>query len=271
MAFFGLLGDPLSEAKSKVAEINKLEESFAKLPRDELRAKTREWREHISNLTPRPLSDIGEGKGEVVRYLETILPQAFAVVREAAKRTLGQRHFDVQMMGGIVLHQGKVAQMKTGEGKTLASTASVYLNALSGQGVHVVTVNDYLARRDASWMGQIYHYLGFSVGAIGHEVSYLYGENNAPQPPLTVRGGEGELSESVEVQIDVKNLTPVSRREAYAPDAESTDLYREFSNFMKNLEPDDYVHEEKHRQVNFTEKGYEKLESKYGQEIDLPV
>jgi len=323
MAFFGLLGDPLSEAKSKVAEINKLEESFAKLPRDELRAKTREWREHISNLTPRPLSDIGEGKGEVVRYLDEILPEAFAVVREAAKRTLGQRHFDVQMMGGIVLHQGKVAEMKTGEGKTLASTASVYLNALSGQGVHVVTVNDYLARRDASWMGQIYHYLGFSVGAIGHEVSYLYGENNAPQPPLTVRGGEGELSESVEVQIDVKNLSPVSRREAYAadvvygtnnefgfdylrdnmaqtleqrvqralhyaivdevdsilideartpliisaPDAESTDLYREFSNFMKNLEPDDYVHEEKHRQVNFTEKGYEKLESKYGQEI----
>src|SRR3990167_1286254 len=112
MAFFGLFGDPLSNAKSVVAEINKLEESFAKLSREELREKTAQWRDHLRGLA----------RADEEAYLETILPQAFAAVREAAKRTLGQRHFDVQLMGGIVLHQGKVAEMKTGEGKTLAST-----------------------------------------------------------------------------------------------------------------------------------------------------
>src|SRR4029079_10575524 len=103
--------------------------------------------------------------------LDAILPDAFAVVREAATRTLGQRHFDVQLIGGMVLHEGNVAEMKTGEGKTLVATAPVYLNALAGKGVHVVTVNDYLAQRDAGWMGQIYNFLGLSVGCIVHGLS----------------------------------------------------------------------------------------------------
>src|SRR5215203_1007802 len=100
--------------------------------------------------------------------LDHILPEAFAVVREAAKRTLGQRHFDVQMMGGAALHMGNIAEMKTGEGKTLVSTTAAYLNALTSRGVHIVTVNDYLARRDAEWMGQVYGFLGLSVGVIVH-------------------------------------------------------------------------------------------------------
>ena len=107
-------------------------------------------------------------KGET---LEDILPEAFAVVREAAKRTLGQRHFDVQLVGGMVLHYGNIAEMKTGEGKTLVATLAVYLNALAGEGVHVVTVNDYLAKRDAEWMGQIYKFLGLTVGCIVHGLS----------------------------------------------------------------------------------------------------
>ena len=106
--------------------------------------------------------------------LDEILPEAFAAVREASKRTLGQRHFDVQIMGGAVLHNGNIAEMSTGEGKTLVATLPVYLNALTGRGVHVVTVNDYLSRRDAVWMGQIYNALGLSVGVINHESSFIY-------------------------------------------------------------------------------------------------
>ena len=105
---------------------------------------------------------------------DDVLAEAFALTREAAKRTLGLRHYDVQLMGGIVLHQGKIAEMKTGEGKTLVATLSAYLNALSGKGVHIVTVNDYLAQRDAVWMGQVYHLLGLSVGCIVHDAAYLY-------------------------------------------------------------------------------------------------
>ncbi len=119
---------------------------------DELRAMTPAFKERLA-------------KGET---LDDLLPEAFAVVREAAKRTLGQRHFDVQLVGGMVLHEGSIAEMKTGEGKTLVATLPVYLNALTGKGVHVVTVNDYLAKRDAEWMGQIYRFLGLTVGCIVH-------------------------------------------------------------------------------------------------------
>ena len=113
-------------------------------------------------------------KIESGQTLDDILPEAFAAVREASRRTLGQRHFDVQLLGGIILHQGKIAEMRTGEGKTLVATLPAYLNAISGQGVHVVTVNDYLSRRDAVWMGQIYNALGLTVGCINHEASYRY-------------------------------------------------------------------------------------------------
>jgi len=135
-----------------VEAINRLEPGVKALTDAELGAKTGEFRERLSRGEP----------------LETLLPEAFAVVREASVRTLGMRHFDVQLIGGIVLHEGKIAEMKTGEGKTLAATLPLYLNALTGKGVHLVTVNDYLARRDAEWMGGIYRLLGLSVGVIVH-------------------------------------------------------------------------------------------------------
>ena len=131
-----------------VQKINGLEESIQKLSDSELRGKTAEFKERLE-------------KGET---LDDLLPEAFAVVREAAKRVLGMRHFDVQLIGGIILHQGRIAEMKTGEGKTLVATLPVYLNALTGKGVHVITVNDYLAKRDSEWMGKVYKFLGLTVG-----------------------------------------------------------------------------------------------------------
>src|SRR5690554_6327280 len=156
-----------------VRQINSFEESLGKLSDEELRAKTPEFRERLE-------------KGET---LDQLLPEAFAVVREAGKRVLGMRHFDVQMIGGMVLHEGRIAEMRTGEGKTLVATLPAYLNALSGRGVHLVTVNDYLARRDAGWMGPIYEFLGLSVGVVvpgqgpeekraAYESDITYGTNN---------------------------------------------------------------------------------------------
>ncbi|MCL2026848.1 MAG: preprotein translocase subunit SecA, partial [Leptospirales bacterium] len=138
-----------------VAKINSLEPAMKNLSDEQMKAKTFEFKERIK-------------KGE---SLDGILPEAFALVREAADRTLGMRHFDVQLMGGIVLHHGKIAEMKTGEGKTLVATLPVYLNALSGEGAHVVTVNDYLARRDSEWMGAVYKFLGLTVGVIVHNLN----------------------------------------------------------------------------------------------------
>ncbi|MCB2100519.1 MAG: preprotein translocase subunit SecA, partial [Rhodobacterales bacterium] len=156
-----------------VAAINALEPEVEALSDDDLRART-DWL---------------KGRLEQGESLDDLLVDAFATVREAAKRTLGQRHFDVQLMGGMVLHKGMISEMKTGEGKTLVATLAVYLNALSGEGVHVVTVNDYLASRDAEWMGQVYRFLGLSVGCIVHGLNDLerqqayaadvtYGTNN---------------------------------------------------------------------------------------------
>src|SRR6266404_9736210 len=171
---FGTANDRFVKGLDKpVAKINALEPDFIKLSDEQLRAKTVEFRERLA-------------KGE---KLDALLIEAFATVREAAKRTLGQRHFDVQLKGGMVLHQGKIAEMKTGEGKTLVATLPVYLNALEGKGVHVVTVNDYLARRDAEWMGRLYNFLGLSVGVILHGLNdkerqdaynadVTYGQNN---------------------------------------------------------------------------------------------
>ena len=136
----------------RVDAINALEKELESLSDEALRARTDEFKRQLA-----------DGK-----TLDDILVPAFATVREASKRTLGQRHFDVQLVGGMVLHEGRIAEMKTGEGKTLVATLPVYLNALAGRGVHVVTVNDYLARRDAEWMGQIYGFLGLSVGVIVH-------------------------------------------------------------------------------------------------------
>src|SRR5690554_4017250 len=163
----------INRMAASVALINELEAEFESLSDQQLRNMTNEFKNRLAEH----------------ESLDDILPEAFAVVREAAKRTLGQRHFDVQLMGGIVLHNGRIAEMKTGEGKTLVATLSVYLNALEEKGVHIVTVNDYLAQRDADWMGQIYKFLGMSVGVIVHGLDFqqrqeaykcdiTYGTNN---------------------------------------------------------------------------------------------
>jgi len=195
-----LFGDPnkryLKKIQPLVDKINQLEPEFERFSIEELKKKTIEFKDRL-------------GKNEA---LDDILPGAFAAVRESAKRTLHQRHFDVQLIGGIVLHQGKIAEMKTGEGKTLAATLPLYLNALNGQGVHLVTVNDYLARRDVVWMGQIYDLLGLSVGCINHEISYLYDPNYKSEEKDEARDELGGF------KVVQEYLRPVSRKEAYAAD-----------------------------------------------------
>ena len=150
-----LLGDPNARKLKKfqpfVTEVNLLEEDIQKLSDEQLKQKTAEFKEQLEEATT---------DRELAEILDDILPEAFAVVREAAVRVLGMRHFDVQLLGGVVLHKGQIAEMKTGEGKTLVSTLPAYLNGLTGKGVHIVTVNDYLARRDAEWMGQVHRFLG---------------------------------------------------------------------------------------------------------------
>src|SRR5438132_1655726 len=186
-----VLGDPNArEVKrhlERIADINGLEPLLQKLSDDELKAKTPELRERLSNGEP----------------LHELLVEAFAVAREAARRTIGLRPFDVQLVGGIVLHQGKIAEMKTGEGKTLVAVLPLYLNALESKGAHLVTVNDYLARRDAGWNGPIYHQLGMTVAIIGHEMSLLYDpdylDETHPDPRL-------------------QHLRPITRPEAYQAD-----------------------------------------------------
>jgi len=200
--FSKIFGDPnerfLKKLQPIVEEINRLEKKFEKLSDEKLREKTEEFKQRLK-------------KGET---LDDLLPEAFAVVREAAKRTLGQRHYDVQLMGGIVLHQGKIAEMKTGEGKTLTATLPLYLNALEGKGCHLVTVNDYLARRDTVWMGQIYHFLGLSVGCLNHEQAFLY-DPDYKKPPEEKEKIRDELG-GFKVVEDF--LRPCSRKEAYLAD-----------------------------------------------------
>jgi len=196
-----LFGDPnkkyLNKIQPIVEKINELEKDFERFSNEELKNKTNEFKKRIENYGGQ--SSVG---------LDDILTEAFALVREAAKRTLNQRHFDVQLIGGIVLHQGRIAEMKTGEGKTLAATLPLYLNALTGEGAHLVTVNDYLARRDAVWMGQIYYFLGLSVGCINHESSYIYDPEyqKALDQERDIKGGFKVVQEF---------LKPCTRKEAY--------------------------------------------------------
>jgi len=190
----------LDPAVKKINSLGKELESFSV---EELKEKTGQFKERLA-------------KGQT---LDNLLPEAFALVREAAKRTLNQRHFDVQIIGGIVLYQGKIAEMKTGEGKTLSATLPLYLNALQGKGCHLITVNDYLSRRDTVWMGQIYHALGLSVGCIVHEAAYLY-------DPAYVSEQKAADSEQLDKERDVVGafkviesyLRPCSRKEAYQAD-----------------------------------------------------
>ena len=188
----------LKGAQEIILQINALEPEFEKLSAEELKAKTRDLKEKF-----------GSGAS-----FSDLLPSAFALVRESAKRTLGQRHFDVQLMGGVVLHAGKIAEMKTGEGKTLVATLPAYLNALGGKGVHVVTVNDYLAKRDAVWMGQIYYALGMSVGCIVHDASYIY------DPAFVQENAERDKARDTlgSFRVEDAYLRPMSRKDAYAAD-----------------------------------------------------
>src|SRR5262249_47869648 len=149
-----------------VAEIGALEEEYRALPDAAFPAKTAEWKARVTG------AEIS---------LDDLLPEAFAAVREASRRTIGLRHYDVQCLGGMVLDQGRIAEMKTGEGKTLVATLPLYLNALAGKGAHLVTVNDYLARRDVQWMGPVYHFLGLSVGSIIHDASFLFDPTYIPK------------------------------------------------------------------------------------------
>jgi preprotein translocase subunit SecA len=263
---FGTANDrELKRIQVQVDQINGFEEGIARLTDAELRAKTDEFKK---------LLEAGE-------TLEDILPEAFAVVREASKRTLGLRHFDVQLIGGIVLHSGRIAEMKTGEGKTLVATLPVYLNALTGKGVHVVTVNDYLARRDAQWMGPVYQFLGMNVGVIVHgltdeerQTSYgsdiTYGTNNEFGFDYLRDNMKFDLKDYVQRELNyaiVDEVDSILIDEARTPliisgpAEESTDKYYKINRIIPSLKKDaDYTIEEKTKTAALTEEGNIKVE-----------
>src|SRR5512132_3602790 len=280
----------LKHMRPLVEQINALEPSIQPLTDEQLRAKTTEFRERLA-------------KGETV---DELLPEAFAVVREAGRRVLNMRHFDVQLIGGIVLHRGKIAEMKTGEGKTLVATLPAYLNALAGKGVHVVTVNDYLARRDSEWMGRIYRFLGMSVGVIQHDlndqerqVAYgcdiTYGTNNEfgfdylrdnmkfDLAHYVQRGHHYAIVDEVDSILIDEARTPLI---ISGPAEESTDLYYEVDRIIPRLSPGavtqgnvkaedreelektgDYLVDEKHKTVTLTESGMAKAEQLLGHRL----
>jgi preprotein translocase subunit SecA len=267
--FKKLLGDSnereLNRLRPLVERINALEPQFEALTNEQLRDKTTEFR----------------GRYLAGEPLDSLLPEAFAAVREAAKRTLGQRHYDVQLMGGIVLHQGKIAEMRTGEGKTLVATLPAYLNALPGEGVHVVTVNDYLARRDATWMGPIYELLGLRVGYIQHDMDprlrkeayqadITYGTNNEFGFDYLRDNMVWDLRDCVQrglnyaIVDEIDNILIDEARTPLiisGPAEESTDKYALFARLVPRLVRDqDFVIEEKTRSISLTEEGIAKME-----------
>jgi preprotein translocase subunit SecA len=246
-----------------VAKINALESRFQPMPDEELRNQTVLFRERLA-------------KGE---DLDDLLPEAFAVVREAAKRVLGQRHFDVQLVGGMVLHGGNIAEMKTGEGKTLVATLPTYLNALTGNGVHVVTVNDYLAKRDSEWMGQIYRFLGMTTGCIVHGLTdeerkaayaadITYGTNNEygfdylrdnmkySMDTMVQRGHAFAIVDEVDSILIDEARTPLI---ISGPTEDLTEMYRAVNALIGSLTKEDYEVDEKQRQVTLTEAGNEHM------------
>ncbi|OPY58068.1 MAG: preprotein translocase subunit SecA [Pelotomaculum sp. PtaU1.Bin035] len=252
-----------------IDEINTLEPKISAMPEDELKSMTAVFRERLDNGLA----------------LDDILPEAFAVVREVSRRVLGMRHFDVQLMGGIVLHQGRIAEMKTGEGKTLVATLPVYLNALTGRGVHVVTVNDYLARRDSEWMGQVYGYLGLSVGLVAHGLEWedrrrayhsdiVYGTNNefgfdylrdnmANHPDQLV---QRELNYAIVDEVDSILVDEARTPLIISGQAEkSTELYYTFAKIVPKLTREtDYNVDEKAHTVVIAESGVAKVEKMLG-------
>jgi preprotein translocase subunit SecA len=262
---FGSANDRyVKSLSSLVAQINELEPELEKLSLEALRNRTADFRKRL---------DEGE-------ELDDLLVEAFATVREAAKRTLGQRHFDVQLMGGIVLHRGMIAEMKTGEGKTLVSTLPVYLNALMGKGVHVVTVNDYLARRDAEWMGQIYNCLGMNVGCIVHDIDdpqrreqyrcdITYGTNNElgfdylrdnmkfRLEDMVHRPFQFAIVDEVDSILIDEARTPLI---ISGPTEDNSELYNRIDKLIPPLGADDFEKDEKQRTVTLTEAGVERIE-----------
>src|ERR1700742_4998538 len=252
--------------QSRVNAINALEGEIEKLSDEALKARTEEFRKELA-----------DGK-----TLADLLVPAFATVREAAKRTLGQRHFDVQLVGGMVLHEGDIAEMKTGEGKTLVATLAVYLNALAGKGVHVVTVNDYLARRDSGWMGQIYSFLGLTTGVIVHglddaerKTAYgcdiTYGTNNEygfdylrdnmkyRLEEMVQRGHFFAIVDEVDSILIDEARTPLI---ISGPLDDRSDFYNTIDTFMPSLaKVTDFEVDEKQRTVTLTEAGMEKIET----------
>jgi preprotein translocase subunit SecA len=250
--------------QARVDAINTLEPELAKLSDDELRARTTVFK-----------AQIAEGKS-----LDDLLVPAFATVREAAKRTIGQRHFDVQLIGGMILHEGKIAEMKTGEGKTLVATLAVYLNALNGRGVHVVTVNDYLAKRDAEWMSQIYGFLGLTTGVIVHGIDdeqrkqaydsdVTYGTNNElgfdylrdnmkyRLEDMVQRGHVYAIVDEVDSILIDEARTPLI---ISGPLEDRSDFYNTIDAYILKLSKEDYEIDEKQRTTNLTEVGMEKME-----------
>jgi preprotein translocase subunit SecA len=272
-----VLGDPnerdLKRIRPLVARINALEDEVQALSDDDLKGMTAEFKQELENGAT----------------LDDLLPDAFAVVREASRRTIGMRHFDVQLIGGVVLHDGKIAEMRTGEGKTLVATLPAYLNALDGKGVHVVTVNDYLANRDQEWMGQIYRFLGLSVGAIlttmtpqspERRASYAsditYGTNNEFGFDYLRDNMARDLIEAVQRPLNyaiVDEVDNILIDEARTPliisgqAEESVDLYVKFAHTVPRLKPEvDYTIDAKSRTVAITEEGIDKMERLLGVE-----
>ena len=190
----------LKRANPIIGSVNALEPDFKALTDEALKAKTTDFKARLASGST----------------LDDLAPEAFAAVREASRRTLGQRHFDVQLLGGMILHNGDIAEMRTGEGKTLVATLPAYLNALTGKGVHIVTVNDYLSRRDAAWMGQIYYALGLSTAVINHESSFIYDPSHIAPEVIVEEDKERDETGSFKVANDF--LRPCTRREAYAAD-----------------------------------------------------
>ena len=250
----------------RVREINELEKELESLSDDALKARTEQFKKQVA-----------EGVS-----LDELLVPAFATVREAAKRTLGQRHFDVQLIGGMILHEGKIAEMKTGEGKTLVATLPVYLNAISGRGVHVVTVNDYLAKRDADWMGQIYNFLGLSVGVIVHgldddqrkkayDCDITYGTNNElgfdylrdnmkyRLEDMVQRGHIYAIVDEVDSILVDEARTPLI---ISGPLDDRSEFYNTIDGYIPQLDKSDYEVDEKQRTVTLTEAGMERLEQR---------
>jgi len=262
---FGSANDRFVKKQFKIVEkINALEPDFIKLSDVELKAKTDEFRARLKN-------------GET---LDDLLPEAFAAVREAAKRTLGQRHYDVQLVGGIVLHKGMIAEMKTGEGKTLVATLAAYLNALTGKGVHIVTVNDYLAKRDAEWMGQVYRFLGLSVDYIIHEKNdverrqaynsdILYGTNNELGFDYLRDNMKFSLADRVQREFNfaiVDEVDSILIDEARTPliisgaAEDSSEKYISVNKVIPELSDSDYEKDEKQKTVTLTEAGMTHVE-----------